>query len=269
MSALAAPIAAAACDRESLPEAGAGATLRGIGSSLGLGMDPVDSARTRASRVMAARLDEGLRRSTDQLIALYGLDGRAKGEVLERLAGGVSLDTPVSEGKAAMMGGVVSGALTGLAADLAAGGLTFGAGMLTGAVLGALGGAGIARGVNIARGKSGAMLRWDNAFLSGLVLSAVLRYLAVAHYGRGRGDWVETEYPDFWPPLVTGIVEQYADRLARVWALREPVCDAEILASALSSLLSDVTKGTLERLYPGTLTDRIRAATGRNGSNTE
>ena len=79
----------------------------------------------------------------------------------------------MNEGKAAMMGGVVSGALTGLAADLAAGGLTFGAGMLTGAVLGALGGAGIARGMNLARGRSGTALRWDDAFLSGLVASAL------------------------------------------------------------------------------------------------
>jgi len=266
MSALAAPIAAAACDRESLPETGAAATLRGIGSTLGLGTDPMDSAKTRASRVMAMRLDEGLRLSTDQLIALYGLDGRAKGEVLERLAGGVSLDAPVSERKAAVMGGVVSGALSGLAADLAAGGLTFGAGMLAGAVLGALGGASVARGLNIARGKSGAMLRWDNAFLSTLVVSAVLRYLAVAHYGRGRGDWVETEYPPFWTPLVAGIVDEHADRLASLWVQREPVCDAGILANGLSSLLADVTRGALERLYPGALETLTRTATGRNGA---
>ena len=44
--------------------------------------------------------------------------------------------------------------MTGLAADLAAGGLTFGAGMLTGAMLGALGGAGIARAFNVARGQT-------------------------------------------------------------------------------------------------------------------
>ena len=32
--------------------------------------------------------------------------------------------------------------------------------------------------------------------------AAILRYLAVAHYGRGRGDWVEGEYPAHWRPLV-------------------------------------------------------------------
>jgi hypothetical protein len=152
------------------------------------------------------------------------------------------------------------------AADLAARGFTFSAGMLTGAVPGALGGAGIARGLNIARGKSGVALRWDDAFLSSLVVPAVLRYLAVAHYGRGRGDWVETEYPPFWTPLVAGIVEEYGERLANLWAKREPVCDAEILASGLRSLFADVTWSTLERLYPGTLKARTRTVTWENGA---
>jgi hypothetical protein len=99
-----------------------------------------------------------------------------------------------------------------------------------------------------------------------LVVSAVLRYLAVAHYGRGRGDWVETEYPAFWSPLVAGIVEEHADRLASLWAQREPVSDAGILANGLSSLLADVTRGALERLYPGALEAPTCTATGRNGA---
>jgi len=256
MAALAGPIAFAACDREPLPDAGMGTALRGIGRSLGIGRDDAEDAKARASRAMAARLDGALRDGTDRLIALHGLDGRAKGEVLARLAAGVRVDAPVDERKAAMMGGVVSGALTGLAADLAAGGLTFGAGMLTGAVLGALGGAGIARGLNLARGKSGTALGWDDAFLSGLVASALLRYLAVAHYGRGRGDWTETEYPPFWPPLVAEIVERRRDALAALWTRREPACDAEAIANDLASLLSEATRDVLDRLYPGALARR-------------
>ena len=266
MAALATPIAAASCDRESLPEGGAVGALRGIGHSLGLGTDPMESTKTRVSQAMATRLDEALRRSTDELIGLYGLDGRAKGEVLARLAGGVALDAPMSAGKAAVMGGVVSGALSGLVADLAAGGLTFGAGMLTGAVLGALGGAGIARGLNLARGKSGTMLLWDDAFLTGLVGSALLRYLAVAHYGRGRGDWAETEYPPFWPPLVAEIVEKHRDRLTQLWAKREPSGDAEIIASGLRGFFTDAAREVLDRLYPGALAGRpniAKSVTGR------
>jgi len=250
MALLAAPIAAAACDREVVPDAGVGGTLREIGRGLGIAADAVDSAKAQASRALAARLDQRLRESTDALIALHGLSGQASGEVLARLASGVAVDAPVDERKAAMVGGVVSGALTGLAADLAAGGLTFGAGMLAGAVLGALGGVGIARGMNLARGRTGTSLRWDDAFLSGLVASALLRYLAVAHYGRGRGDFVETEYPPFWAPLVAAIVAGKRDALAAVWSRREPACDEHAVATALGAVLADAGRETLARLYP-------------------
>ncbi len=249
MAILAEPVARAACDREPLPDAGVGGVLRGIGRSLGIGSDGPDPVRTRASQALAARLDEALREGTDRLIAHAGLDGRAKGEVLSRLAAGATLDAPIDEGRAALMGGVVSGAITGLAADLAAGGLTFGAGMLAGAVLGALGGAGLAKGVNLARGRTGAVLRWDDAFLSGLVASSLLRYLAVAHYGRGRGGFVETEYPPFWPPLVAEIVGRRRAELDLVWASRDEGGEAR-LAEALASSLAGIARETLERLYP-------------------
>ena len=255
MTALAAPIAAAACDREAVPEAGGGA-MRALGRSLGLGTDDAERAKSRAAAAMATRLDQAINASTDRLIALYELDGRAKGEVMARLAAGVALDAPISEGKAAMMGGVVSGALSGLVADLAAGGLTFGAGMLTGAVLGALGGAGIARGVNLVRGKSGPTLRWESALLTGLVGSALLRYLAVAHYGRGRGEWLETEYPPFWSPLIAEIIEQRRDRLSAIWATRELAGDVERIALGLRDFLGNAARDALDRLYPGALTDR-------------
>jgi hypothetical protein len=250
MAIVAAPIAAAACDREPLPDGGVAGTLRELGRGLGLGRDTADDAKARAAEALARRLDDAIRASTDALIALHGLDGKARGEVLARLAAGVAVDAPVDEKKAAVFGGVLSGALSGLAADLAAGGFTFGAGMLAGAVLGALGGAGIARGMNLARGRTGAALRWDDAFLGGLVASALLRYLAVAHYGRGRGDFVETEYPPFWPPLVAELVGRHATRLAAILARREPACDEAALADALRALLDDLARETLARLYP-------------------
>jgi 50S ribosome-binding GTPase/uncharacterized protein DUF3482 len=250
MEALAAPIARAACDGESLPDAGLKSAMRELGKAMGLGEGPAIDAKARAAETLATRLDADLRGSTDRLIAIHGLEGRAAGDVLARLASGVTLDAAVNEGKAAMMGGVVSGALTGLAADLASGGLTFGAGILTGAVLGALGGAGIARGMNLARGKSGSTLKWDSAFLTGLITSALLRYLAVAHYGRGRGEWVESEYPAFWPPLVARAVDARREAFARIWAQREPACDAAQIASDLRVELAATARALLDELYP-------------------
>ena len=253
MTALAVPIAAAACDSEAVPDAGLKHALREFGRSLGLGRDDADGAKARAAQALAARLDGALRASTDQLIALHELGGHAKEDVIARLATGIALDTPLNEGKAAMMGGVVSGALTGLAADLAAGGLSFGAGMLTGAVLGALGGAGIARGMNMARGKQGALLRWDDAFLSGLVGSALLRYLAVAHYGRGRGEWTEGEYPPFWQEKVAAAVAARSALLANLWARRNASAGAAALADDVRDVLAGAARSLLDDLYPGIL----------------
>ena len=123
--------------------------------------------------------------------------------------------------------------------------------MLAGAVLGALGGAGVARGMNLARGKSGSALRWDDAFLAGLLNAAILRYLAVAHYGRGRGGYVETEYPPFWPPLVAEILGGRRAAIDAVWARRQGACDETAIAAALREILAGAARETLARLYPG------------------
>lgn len=253
MAAVAAPIAAAACDREVLPDPGVRGALRDLSRSIGWQRDDADDPKRVASAALAARLDAGLRESTDRMIALHKLGGRATAEVLARLAAGTTAEAPVNEGKAAVMGGLVSGALTGLAADLAAGGLTFGAGVLAGALMGALGGAGIARGMNMARGQAGIVVRWNDEVLTGLVRSGLLRYLAVAHYGRGRGDFVETEYPPFWPPLVADIVTTYDNVLREAWAARAPDCDREALEARLRGIVTAAARDVLERLYPGTL----------------
>ena len=153
------------------------------------------------------------------------------------------------------MGGVVTGALSGLAADLAAGGLTLGAGLLAGAVLGALGGAGVARGVNVARGRTDATVRWDDAFLDGLVVSALLRYLAVAHYGRGRGEWQESEYPPFWRERVAHAVAARQPALAAIWALRTTDCDSGRIEDRLRGIVAKIARRLLDELYPGVLGD--------------
>ena len=252
IEAIVAPLAAAACDAEPVPDSGLRGTLADLGKAIGLRDAAANDPKAAASEALAARLDDAIRVSTDRLIAIHGLGGHASQAVRERMSG-VRLDAPIDEGKAAMMGGFVSGALTGLAADLAAGGLTFGAGILTGALVGALGGAGIARGMNLARGRSGSTLRWDDAFLQGLVGAALLRYLAVAHYGRGRGDWVETEYPPFWPPLVARIVESRQAAFTAIWAQRGAECSAAMLAPPLRTEMAAAAREILDTLYPGVL----------------
>jgi hypothetical protein len=148
------------------------------------------------------------------------------------------------------MGGLVTGALTGLGADIAAGGLTLGGGMLAGAVLGALGGAGVARGMNVARDHGAITLRWDDAFLDALVVDVVLRYLAVAHYGRGRGEWQAGEYPAFWREHATAAVATHRTALAALWKKRSAEGDAQRLEADIAVVLKAIAGDVLAALYP-------------------
>ena len=225
-----------------------------IGGSVGLQNAARTQARSEGERALAARLETDLRVSTESLIRIHDLEGRAVGEVLQRVANDVRVEAPVDAGRAGALGGVVSGALTGLGADLMAGGLTFGAGMVAGAIVGALGGAGIAQGVNVVRGKNDSVVRWEDAFLDGLVTSALLRYLAIAHYGRGRGEWKESEYPPFWRPLVVDAVIANADRLAALWSLRRDTDGAAPGSGELTDLLREMALNLLDELYPGAMT---------------
>ena len=250
MAALAQPVAAAVCARVVVPRTPA---LKKLSAALGLGTDEGDAAARRACDEMAQVTDRDLVAAMTKLIAIHGLAGRAAGDVESRMAGDMAREGPIGEGRAAAMGGIVSGAVSGLAADLASGGLTFGAGMLTGALLGALGGAGVARAWNVARGQSDDTVRWDDAFLERLTVTSLLRYLAVAHYGRGRGDYRDSEYPPFWRPCVEAAVAARGAAFAEVWARRGPTCEAAAVAAALEPLMSDTARAVLADLYPAAL----------------
>ena len=203
-------------------------------------------------RALADRLDADIRASTDRLIALHGLGGQAGAEVLARLAEHYVVDEPLSEKKAAMVGGAVSGALAGLKADLATGGLSFGAGLLAGGVIGALGAFGLARGYNVVRGARSASVTWSEAMLDELVTTALLGYLAVAHYGRGRGDWTPSEHPPHWRQVVSEAVAARREAFHHAWSLRTSAegDTRQAIAAALDPLLADTALAVLARLYP-------------------
>jgi hypothetical protein len=159
-----------------------------------------------------------------------------------------SMPAQLDEGRAALLGSIVTGALTGLKADLAAGGLTFGAGMLVGGVVGGLAGAGLARGVNVLRGAERPAVKWSDEFLDGLVRSGVLRYLAVAHFGRGRGRYVEGEAPSYWQGEVEQAMAGQRDTLHGLWQAARA---GEPIEDRLAGVLRAVAAQSLERLYPG------------------
>ena len=233
-------LADAAAMREDVDEPG----WQGKLTSALTGQSRGDRAAAKAMKALGQRLAEATADSTDELIKLHNLSGKAARKVLERVSDDYAHAAKTPEGAAAVLGGLASGAVGGLAADLAAGGLTLGGGMIVGAVLGALGATGVAKGINLAKGEDGASVRWSEDFLERLAATALLRYLAVAHYGRGRGEWSEGEHPPFWLPIVTEEVARRKSELAR---LRKTGSDG---AAGFAKVMRESGETVLARLYP-------------------
>jgi hypothetical protein len=112
---------------------------------------------------------------------------------------------------------VLSSALGGLAADFLSGGLTLGGGLIAGAILGAIGGAGLGHAVRLLDAGNRPAVSWGPTFLDRLVERTLLRYLAVAHYGRGRGRFEGASEPETWRAEVETALAARRERLARLW----------------------------------------------------
>jgi hypothetical protein len=222
----------------------------GVALSKAMGLSDGDNApKALAMKAMSKRLDADIRSSMDALIALHQLEGRAGSMVLTRLAEHYAMQSPQSEGKAALWGGVVTGALMGLKADILSGGLTLGGGMLAGGVLGALGGAGLARGYNQVKGIDTPTIAWTPQVLDDLTRSALLGYLAVAHFGRGRGEWTEVQPPAFWVERIEAALAPQWGKLHVIWASVGESTPQQSLAE-LHIILLQTSKAVLQSLYP-------------------
>jgi hypothetical protein len=144
-----------------------------------------------------------------------------------------------------------------LAADLGAGGLTFGAGALIGGVLGAFGARGIAKAYNVARGSEDGSVRWSAEFLESRLAAALMRYLAVAHFGRGRGDFVAGLAPAHWQETVNQAVQTRRAQLQSVWAIARAAdgnsSNVDTVAAALLPIITASAREVLSRLYPDSM----------------
>jgi hypothetical protein len=222
--------------------------------------------RERAARTLAARLEAAVTDANDRMIELQGLTGEAAEELRVELAdvSGGSGGTPSWQRGA--WGAVVGGALGGLAADVATGGLSLGGGALAGAILGAAGASGLAAGMERVRGEAGSRVAWTTGFLDRLCTDTVLRYLAVAHAGRGAGAFRPRTPPAAWrtaaeralapqrPALRAGLEGARAGRTGG---------SSPALASALAGPLDTALRGALAALHPGAaayLTEGTRTA---------
>ncbi len=145
----------------------------------------------------------------------------------------------LGEGRAALMGGVVTGALAGLKADVLSGGMTMGAGLIAGGVLGALGAAGMAKGLNVVRGTDRSFATWDADALDPIAQGLLQRYLQRVHGLAAEPAAAQA---------ARGLATQ-RPALADLWAGRERRLlnegEADSLAQQLQPLLLAATKQAL------------------------
>ncbi|NVE01222.1 DUF3482 domain-containing protein [Massilia sp. BJB1822] len=222
-----------------------GAALKLVG--VGKGEDR--KRQERAMNTLVARLNLGIGQTTVGLLALHKLDASEAPKINARVSENFVVRAPVEKAQAALLGAIVSGAATGLSADLAAGGLTLGTGALLGGVIGALTFAGVAWGFNASTDRRQSSIALSDEFLRTLLVSNVLRYLAVAHFGRGRGNFVESEAPAFWQDEVEQAVALREDTLQGLWKTLREQEEADI--APVRELVAQVVVQTLQRLYPG------------------
>ena len=151
----------------------------------------------RAADALGRRLREAVAAANERLIELHGLDGEAAEAVRIELGDVTAPEPPPPGWLRTVWGGLLGGAVGGVAADLATGGFTLGGGALVGAILGAAGGRGLAFGMELLRsGDAAPRAAWSRAFAERLATDTVLRYLAVAHFGRGAGSFRVRDHPE-------------------------------------------------------------------------
>lgn len=246
---IAGQLAGAARDSEAIPEADSG-LLQAALKAVRLGKGEARRQEAAMARLVE-RLNENIARATGQLLTLHRLDPGEAGRINARVRDNFHVRAPLDKAQAGLLGAVVSGAVTGLGADLMAGGLTVGGGALLGAIVGALTMAGAAWGFNTTTDRKQPSVQFAPAFLRTLLASSVLRYLAVAHFGRGRGHFVEGEAPPFWQAAVEEALQHHCPYMEPLWQMVRSAPEPVAASRPLYELLALVVADVFERLYPG------------------
>ena len=196
-------------DREVVESAPIKDQLRLLGKRLGLFKnetidDPIGAAQT----ALASRAADEFCALTDRLIKINSLKGNGvKKELLRRLQSDWIVKSTVPIAPAAVAGALGTGVASGVATDLISGGLSVGLGTLIGPLVVAVGGVGLAATFNHQKQANGTTITWSDDALNHYLSNVVLLYLSISHFGRGRGNWVDNEYPQSWRAVSKGIIE--------------------------------------------------------------
>lgn len=229
-------------DREVLPP------RKMVEKFLGPVTERLREPQKQAMAKLGERMLSTVTTAVSDLIENHELDGEAARQIEEVFEDHFDVSRKTSKSVLGAAGAAISGALGGLATDALAGGLTFGGGMVAGGIAGFIGAIAAAEGINVFRGEKEESVRWSARFINGVIESMVLRYLAVAHFGRGRGEWSEADHPNFWKELVVEFTEAESANIERE-VTRVQKGDSEAV-DRLEILLHKIAAKSLQRLYP-------------------
>lgn len=192
--------------------------------------DPISAAQT----ALSSRAADEFCALTDRLIEVNFLKGKGvRKEILNRIESDWNIKIAISPTPAAVVGAISAGATGGLVTDMATGGISLGLGTLIGSIIGAVGGAGVAVAYNLKGGVQNTEVSWSSTSLSNFVLNAIILYLLVAHYGRGRGNWVAGEAPEAWLNYI-----------------RHTLKGCKSQTEFTSTFLNGIISSTLRNMYP-------------------
>jgi hypothetical protein len=204
-------------------------------------------ARQAAMDAVVRRLEVSAADMFARLRALHGVEEEAAGALQHRLEEKFvvqqSIDTPQ-----AGMAGAATGAAMGASVDLLVGGLTLGAATALGALVGGSAAFIAAAWKNRSTSSGSTVVQLSEAMMQAMVEAALLRYLAVAHYGRGPAGAGNELHP-FWKIDVVAAVEAHKPWLAPFWNAARSHPD-EAHAGDLARELEAITRKVLQTLYP-------------------
>lgn len=222
------------------------------------------AARDAMKRLLGA-VQQADVRATQQLLQLHQLDGEAASQIQQQLKSDLHITTPSDPQAAGLWGALTAGAATGLGADLLTGGMTLGTGALVGALVGAVTFAGAAWGANKMFDQEAQHFRLSSDYLTALAGQALLKYLVISHYGRGRGRYSAPSAPQQWNAAVQTAIEQRRAEWQALWSrvttLVTPVsttddaafplaADAQAEEQAAALLLEQCLDHIWQTLYP-------------------
>jgi len=204
-----------------------------------------------ARQKLASHLADRVEQTTNKLIEAHGLKGTAGHELSQVAREHFHLPQGVSENIWGVLGSFAGGAMGGLIADLKLGGMTFGGGALLGGIASGIGAYALIRSYNLVRG-SDQRLRWSREHFREQVRLSLLTYLAVCHFGRGRGEWQESEQPQHWRAAVDEVIDEHSDALDQLWkdGVQKDTMPTSLFRQT-HQLAGDCMVALLERLYPG------------------